>query len=137
MKSHWSCVGAACALAAVLVGCKPPELSVVTVAPPGRIAELDSSSNTVKITRGVALAVSCAKNGAACTNMKLSVAAPNIASAYLSASDEIAAGGYPTDPNAIDPSSIVVITGNAVGTTTVDIESDTGPASMNVEVVAP
>lgn len=128
---------AALAVVSLLVGCNPPELSVVTVAPPGRTAELDTSNNAVKLTQGVALAVSCAKNGAACTNMKLSVAAPNIASAYLSASGEITAGGYPTDPNAIDPNSIVVITGNAIGKTTIDIESDTGAATMDVEVVAP
>lgn len=120
----------------VIAGCKKVEFTSVTVAPADRVAEVDAQSGAVRLTRGVALAVSCSKDGATCANLKVSVAAENVASAYLSATDELVAGGYVSDDSDATE-EVIVITGNEVGTTTVNVESDIGSSSIPVEVVAP
>ena len=118
------------------VGCKKVEFTSVTVAPAERIAEIDTPAGSVRLTRGVALAVSCAKDGARCGNLQVATAAENVASAYLSATDELVAGGYVSDDSDATE-EVIVITGNDVGKTTVEVNSDVGSSTLEVEVVAP
>ena len=116
-------------VAAARTGCKP-RFEAATTPPPGYTGRLNSAKRTMLISRGVALAFTCAKHGpcrnAAARSVNSSVA--QVLPGYLDRLEETYLRGKA-------PETTFVVTGVAVGQTTIYVTSDDGDASIEVTVI--
>ncbi len=120
-------------LAAALLGCSP-DLAAVTVPPPGAVAELDSTEDTIELTRGIALGFECAKQGRPCGAATAEVEDASVASvfpAYVDLLNRDHGNALPTG----EPRTVFVLVGNQPGNTTLNISSDDGDVSYGVTIL--
>ena len=116
-------------LALGVAGCEPT-LSALTTPPPGREAELDTESDAVRISEGVALAIECRGQSGPCTALALESDDAAVADARVVFRDELASStGGPRSAAAF------VIVGRRAGETRVRLSSDEGSRTLAVEVV--
>lgn len=117
-------------LALGVAGCEPT-LSALTTPPPGREAELDTESDAVRISEGVALAIECRGQSGPCTALSLESDDPAVADARVVFRDELAySSSGPRSATAF------VVVGRRPGETRVRLTSDEGSRSLEVEVIA-
>lgn len=115
-------------LAAGLSACGV-DLNPITEAPPTRVADLDPANETIELSNGVALGVSCTDScDGACENAEVLAADPEI----LSVRDALA----PTvDSPWFEVGDVWVLLGSAPGRTELTVRSDCGEQVYAVEVL--
>jgi hypothetical protein len=121
-----------CDQSAISTTCTPGDarLQVATTPPPGYTDRLNSARRTMLISRGVALAFTCAKHGP-CRNASARSANPGVAQVlpgYLDRLEETYLRGKA-------PETTFIVTAVAVGQTRIDVTTDDGDASIEVTVI--
>lgn len=120
------------AAAWILAGCGDVQLSAVTAPPPGAVAELDDDCRTVRLSRGVALAIECVHTlDGPCGEL-----APR-------SSDEAVVRGLPGYSDALVPwyprddrqRSVFVVVGGEPGSAELSLATAVGDVVLEVEVV--
>lgn len=118
------------ALAFGSAGCEPT-LSALSTPPPGREAELDTDTDVVRISEGVALAIECRGQGGPCEGLVVESDDAELADARAVYRDELA---YSTSgPRS---AAAFVVVGRRAGQTRVQVSSEEGTRSLEVEVIA-
>jgi hypothetical protein len=111
-------------------GCEPT-LAALTTPPPGREAELDTDSDAVRLSEGVALAIECREQSGPCTGLAVESDDPAVADARAVYRDELA-----TSTSGPRSASAFVVVGRRAGQTRVRLSTDDGSRSLEVEVIA-
>jgi len=121
-------------LAALLIGCSP-DLAAVTVPPPGAVAELDSTEDTIELTRGIALGFECSYQNSPCASATAEVEDPSIAAVFPAYVDLLHRDHGGTALPTGKPRTVFVLVGNQPGDTTLTISSDDGDVSYAVKIL--
>lgn len=121
-------------LAAGLMGCSP-DLAAVTVPPPGAVAELDDTEETIELTRGIALGFECTYQGHPCDSATAEIADPAIASVFPAYVDLLNRDYNGSALATGKQRTVFVIVGNQAGNTTLELSSDDGDLSFSVKIV--
>jgi len=121
-------------LGAFALGCEQVELTALHGPPPGARAELNRESETIVLSRGVALAVDCSFGyGESCENIEAIAGNESTAQSYRLFRDGLLYD-YQEGPQ---PESGFVIVGLSEGKTELEILTEQGDLRFEVEVVAP
>ena len=113
-------------------------LEEISPAPPGAVATVDDTKETIEISHGAALAFECHYNQGVCTAAKASTENPEVAIARPAFFDELRPGGYDRHTglyNGTDTRSVFVIVGRQPGKTTLHVEHDDGSTEYEVTVL--
>jgi hypothetical protein len=122
-------------LAAFVAGCDPIAVTALTVAPPGKVAQLDDESLELEVSRGIAIGFECTANTdgylGPCRNARAKIKDTGVAVVYASYLDSLAESW--DDGNAGPRSrTAFVVVGLAEGTT--ELQLITADADIDVSV---
>jgi hypothetical protein len=128
----------AIAAAALVAGCKPRELRLVSVPPPGRVGTLDK--HDIRLSKGVALGIECIDPEQSathtCGRLRARSSDAAMARAFAADTDQLA-GTYVAGRSSVltERRSIFVVTGLAAGRARIDVETSGGAESFDVLVL--
>jgi hypothetical protein len=111
-----------------LAGCDPT-LEALTAPPPGATAVLDNENQTIRLSRGAAMAIACTDGGQLCDDMSVVVADASIAGARVAFHNvlEFTFEGP-------QPATSFVVFGKSPGKTTVIVDSAAGGVTYDIIV---
>lgn len=126
-------------IAALAAGCDRIEVSAITVAPPGKIADLDTASLEIKLSRGIALGFEClihtTEYQGPCRNARATLDNEGVVLVYKSYLDELGE----TWEGGLDPSqrarSAFVVVGLEVGESDLSLVTADEDVSVHITVV--
>jgi hypothetical protein len=123
---------------ALVAGCDPVAVTALTVAPPGKIAELDDENLELKLSKGIAIGFECSASDdgyrGPCRNPRAKIADTSIASVFDSYLDSTAEAW---DNGAAGPRSrtAFIVVGLEPGDTDLEVITSDGDVSVSVTVV--
>jgi hypothetical protein len=115
-------------LLAVLAGCPGPGFDALNTPPPGKTAVVDQDEQTIKISRGVALAIGCS---AACEGFEASTENSTLLGVKRAYLDQLVYFGA----KGRQPRPAAVIYGLTAGRTKLFLSNDSGESSYEVEII--
>lgn len=112
-----------------VVGCGP-RFSLITGAPPNRVARLDLDNKRIEVSEGVAVALECYREGSACKDVKATSSDPKIARVFPAHLTKVTRGLY--EQGNVSTAAIV---GVAPGKATIHVVSEGSTTDYEVDVL--
>lgn len=115
---------------AALTGCVEPQFEALTAPPPTGVAELDREADSIRLSRGVALAFECTVQGSPCESASAESSDGSVISVRPAATDQLAYGGLSGE----QPQTIFVVVGEGAGNATITVHTADGDATLDAQV---